>query len=272
MILAAPDSSRDNPPVMRTIAVIASLAVAVIAWLSYGSLGANLDIPNEKTWTWAFYSLVICVGGMAAALWFGLPSQHRVYGLALLLLTAILATLRGCAPATGGIAGLVVLEVFVITALAIARYMGFTWRRIGRGLFSILLAGGLVAIAALPLAVVSLLMFGWGQLHSILVPVLVVLVVVVGAGGLAGLWILESKATATRWRSNWRVAAGGFATGAAVSYFSLATANFENAPSYFGLWFCALAGFALAAATLAGYSLRAGDLRVGPLPDVSRFQ
>ncbi len=257
-------------PSMRMIAVVSSMAVFMIAWLSYGSLGQDLDFPNEKTWAWAFYSLMISVGALATALWVGLSKQFRMYGLALLFLLTIFVTVRGSPPAIGGIASLVVLEVFAVTALATARYMDFTWNRISRVFFSILLAGGLVTVAAFPLAFVSLLAFGWGRLHSLLVPVLVVLIAVVGAGALVGLWILEGKATESRSRSSWGTAAGGFVIGVAVSYFSLAMAEFDNIPNYFGLLFCVLAAVSLSAATLAGYSLRAGNLLVGPSKSFTR--
>jgi hypothetical protein len=245
------------------------LAVFVIGLFSYESLGGALDVPNRGTWSRAFLSLVISIGGLAMALWLGLPSRYRSNAFGLMLLLIILTALFGGTPA-GAIAALVVQGVFGVTALAIARQQGFTRRRIGHGFLWIIFGGGLVVVVALPFALGSLFVLGLaqgGRFEWLLVPIIVLLIAAVGAGGLAGLRLFEGKVTESRPHARWATAFGGFATGVAVSYLSLEMVGRADVPDVFGLFFLGLAGFALAAATLAGYSLRAGNLLVGPQPE-----
>jgi hypothetical protein len=270
----APREMRVGPPPLRTAGVVASLVVFVIGLFAYGSLGGALDVPNEGTWSRAFFSLTISIGGLATALWLGLPSQYRSYGPGFLLLLAILMSLLGGTPA-GGIAALLVQGVFGITALVIARQQGFTRRRIGYGVLWVIYGSGLVVFVMLPLALGSVFVLGMaqsGRFEWLLVPIFVLLVAAVGAGGVAGLWMQEGKAIESRSRAPWATAGGGYAAGAAVSFLTLTMAGEDNAPGFFVLWFLALAGFSLAAATLAGYSLRAGNLLVVPTPEARRDQ
>jgi hypothetical protein len=209
---------------------------------------------------------------LAALVWLALPEQYQVSGLGLLFVLVVLACLFG--PASGGIAFLVAQAVLGIAALATARRMGFTWHRIGGCILWIIYGGGAVVFLAGPLALGAVFAFGWGGETWPLVVVLVLFVLAIGAGCVAGLWMLESRATEPSSPDRWATAAGGFAAGCAVIYFLVVRADStttagDNAPKYAGMVFFVLACFSVAACTLAGYSLRAGSLLARPMPPES---
>jgi hypothetical protein len=109
-----------------------------------------------------------------------------------------------------------------------------------------------------------------------LIIVLVLFVPAIGAGGVAGLWILEGGATEPSSAVRWATAAGGFAAGLATSFFPAILPNSNTAaeytgPDYAGIVFLVLASLSIAAGTLAGYSLRAGRLLARPMPSGPRI-
>jgi hypothetical protein len=182
----------------------------------------------------------------------------------------VLAGLFGGERASGGIAYLAALEVFGIAALAIVRRMDFTWRRIGRCILAIICGGGAVAFLGGPFAFAAVFAFGWGGVTWPLIVVLVLFVLAIGVGGVAGLWILEGRATEPSSPLRWATAAGGFAAGFAIVYClailgDSSTAAGDTEPRYAGIVFFVLACLSVASSTLTGYSLRAGRLLARPL-------
>jgi len=258
--------SKDKPPSLREVIGCGSFVAILISGFVFHS-----TVGDQASGSWPIWSALIGVGCLAATVWRSAPSRYRLSGLGLLFLLAVLAVLFSDGPETRGIAAAVALEVFGIACLVIAWQMGFDWRRIGRCLLWVLLGNGLVALLCGPLVLASIFAFGWGGVTWPLVVVFVLFMLAIGAGGSAGVWGLDAKATGSTSLANWVAAAGGYFVGVAIIYFLATLAEFRATPVQAGPQpaggvLLVLPCLSVAAATLAGYSLRAGGSLARPRP------
>jgi hypothetical protein len=259
----------ERPPSLRETIGCASFAALIVSGFVFRS-----TVGDKEAWLWAVSSALIGVGSQAAILWLALPSQYQLAGSGLLFGLVVLAGVLGGGRASGGIAYLAALEVFGIAALAIVRRMDFPWHRIGRCILAIICGGGAVVLLAGPFAFGAVFAFGWGGVTWPLVVVLVLFVLAIGVGCVAGLWMLEGNVTEPSSPARWATAGGGFAAGVATSFLAAipfnSSAGAEYAvPDYAGIVFFLLACLSVAAGTIAGYSLRAGRLLARPMPPES---
>ncbi len=146
------------------------------------------------------------------------------------------------------------LAVFILGSLMIARGRGFSVGRIALGFVGVLVVG---ALCAVPGAVCWLLNITGSASGTSPMPAWPTIVFLVGsaAGALAGLLAIEGLIYRTRFRAlAWFTALAGFGTGAAMSFLALSLT--QNSTWGEPAWLI-LSPLAVAAATVAGYSLMA---------------
>jgi hypothetical protein len=156
--------------------------------------------------------------------------------------------------ATAGVAGLRMLEAYSVTALALCRQMGFSFRRIGRCLGAILVGGGLMAVPGIYLWFFSAFALGFGGEKSwnVFIGVSVTIAAGIAAGALTGLWLLERGAADSRFAAEWGITLAGLVSAIAVAFFAawvMDTSDFGSLELFI------LVCFSVAMGTIAGYSL-----------------